>query len=179
MLYLYLVYLDIITVNTTVLFVSTRQRIEQISDIGHGIIIGAISGKKVVKAFQDRFPELLRLYSSFNHSNENNNGELFVFENITGDSINELYNRFSAMINDTDVRRRGPLKEREVSNWLASDLCNHTVEATLEGGSFSDMQTAIDRSDDYILVVKSKRLQAIVPLCKMTNEIASKAISRR
>jgi len=144
MLFVYLFFLDVVGSSVTVLFVSSRRRVRSLSDVKQDFILGAVSGKKIIRVFQERFPRFYRIYD-FNRINDNIRFEDF-FSNgrFSGERFDHFFRHISDAIQDLETNKSRYLSERDVENWFKGDISRHAIEFSISGSDVKELLESVE-----------------------------------
>jgi hypothetical protein len=177
MLQIYLFFLDLIAGSVFVLFISAKRKTKSISDIEKTSIIGAASGEKVKQTFFQRFPELYRIFD-FRNSTPEITVEQIVRTKVFLDP--ELTNYFQNIYNifyESEHNIPEYLTKRDVEDWFWGQLSNHTIELSISVSDLKTIRKALMKENDFIMVYENGSLVSLIPLCRLANDIAGKAIA--
>lgn len=116
MLFIYLTFLDMIGSSITVLFVSARKHIKSFEDISKDAILGAISGKKVIRGLLRRFPRLFRIYNYRNHDDSLNIEQFFRSGNFKARYFEQLFRSTNEIIGGINEDRSVYLTRDDIRN---------------------------------------------------------------
>ena len=176
MLFVYLFFLDVVGSSVTVLFVSSRRRIRSLSDIQQNFILGAVSAKKIIRVFQERFPRFYRIYD-FSRFNDNITFEDFFRTGRFNDGrFEHFFRRISDVIQDLETNRGRYLSERDVENWFKGDISKHAIEFSISGSDVKEIRQALLRDDEFILVLRDNKLNSVVSVCFLTRDMSAKVL---
>jgi hypothetical protein len=176
MLFIYLFFLDLVGASVTVLFVSSKQPIRTVSDIRRDHILGAVLGKKVMRVFLERFPRLIRIFD-FRRFNDNIRFEdLFRSGRFHGEGFEHFFHHLSDVLHDLGVNRSEYLSERDVENWFTPDLSRHAVELSISETDIKEIQQAISREDEFVIVLRDNKLNSVASICFLTRDMSRKLL---
>jgi hypothetical protein len=176
MLFVYLFFLDVIGSSVTVLFVSSQRRIRSFSDIEQDYVVGAVSGKKIIRVFQERFPIFYRIYDLSRFNDDINFEDFFRNGRDKDDNFEHIFNRISEIFHDIENNRSSYISEHDVENWFKGKISKHTVELSVSDLNVGELRQALARNDDFILVLKDKKLSSVVSICFLTRDISDKML---
>jgi hypothetical protein len=129
MLFIYLFLLDIVGSSVTVLFISTRHGIRRLTDIKQDYVIGAVSGKKVLQRFLERFPGLFRILDARRFNENFFFEEFFRSGKFESDRFEGFFIHMHEMIDDIGENRSTYLSERDVEDWFEAELSSRAIES--------------------------------------------------
>ncbi len=176
MLFIYLFFLDLVGASITVLFVSSKQHIRTLSDIRRDSILGAIMGKRVMRVFLERFPQLSRIFDFRGFNDSIRFEDFFVSGRFRDEGFEHFFLRMSEMMHDLNLNRSEYLSIRDVENWFRSDLSRHTIEVSVSDIDIREIRQAILREDEFLLVLSDNKLNSVVSVCFLTRDMARKVL---
>jgi hypothetical protein len=177
MLFIYLFFLDLIGRSITVLFVSTPYQLRQLSDISQRSVIGAISGKKLLKYFYNQRPYFVKLLSRLEIPNVPFE-EFFArghFPTMPEVYFGGLY-RGLMQFRDSE-REREFLTRGDVLAWYKDDLSVRSFDISLKPTDIKTIQAAISLSDDYVISVNNGLLVSVVSTHSFARSLSRRVLA--
>jgi len=176
MLFVYLFFLDVLGSNVNVLFVSSRRKIQKITDIRQDCILGAVSGKKVIRIIQEKFPRFYRIYN-FGRLNDNIRFEdFFLSGRYDEERFEHFFRHISDEIDALESNRNRYLTENDVKNWFMGVISSHAIELSISKSNSKEIRKALAKDDEFILILDNNRLNSVISICFMTRDITSKML---
>ncbi len=176
MLFVYLFFLDVVGSPVTVLFLSSRRRIQSFSDIRQDCILGAVSGKKVIRVFQERFPIFYRIYNFGRFNDDIRFEDFFRTGRFDDERFEHFFRHISQEIQDLETNRNRYLSELDVENWFKGHISSHAIELSISDSNVKEIRKAISKDDEFLLVLKDNRLNSVVSVCFLTRDMSSKVL---
>lgn len=179
-LFIYLFFIEILTLDFVVLFISKKEEIAGINDIDEESVIGVVSGPRVVKELQMQFSGL---YNIYNPSFFPSNGTLsnFRFDYHFGKRVfdsNELGHLFEYCLenlNTIEIEQHLFLTSSDVRNWFRDFLSKNTLEISTEL-NYRTIKNSLSNSDEHILLVEKGFVKNVIRMCSISNTMTKKAL---
>jgi hypothetical protein len=177
MLYIYLFFLDMVGKSITVLLISTKQKLSEISDITKESIIGVISGKTVLQIFYRRFPHLLKIFDMHIFSEHPFDvDELFCQDFFQGKDAERFFRRAYENISHFHSNFNEYLTKEDVRSWFRNKLNCRTVEVDVGSEDLKTIKEALKQGDDFFLSIKNERLRSVISLCYFSKQVTKKVL---
>jgi hypothetical protein len=74
------------------------------------------------------------------------------------------------------VNRSEYLTERDVENWFIPDLSRHAVELSISETDIKEIQQAISREDEFVIVLRDNKLNSVASICFLTRDMSRKLL---
>jgi len=173
MLFIYLFFLEMVSNNLNVLFVSSRRSIRDFSDISRNSIIGAISGKKAIKTLYSRFPCLYRIFEfeGFAKIEMDDFLKRGFFREQPGES---LFHRCFYFLRENHNNEREFLRKRDVVAWFKKALNNRIIDLDHIESNKQAIKDAIEKGDTFLIILENKAFRSVIAVCKVTRNISLK-----
>ncbi|HEV8431450.1 MAG TPA: hypothetical protein VGQ41_26355 [Pyrinomonadaceae bacterium] len=174
MLFKYLFFLDVISMKTIVLFISSPEEFASLTDVSQNSLIGVISGKRVLHTLSRRFPRLLKIFKGAGQG-EFFNGELdFV---PSDDSLRSLYLSLLAELTLNYPEQSEFLTTSSVRTWFMDDLSAITIADSFIPSNITAIRKALSKGDEFLLALDDVHLKSIVISCQLTNRISQRVLA--
>jgi len=175
MLFIYLFFLDLFGSTITILFINTKNKLSNISELKKDAIIGAVHGKKVIQTFYKQNPGLYRIFD-LRHFGPYPMEELFR-RGIGRDFPNEDFFR-DCYHNLREARNNGSeyLTEEDVMDWFHNQINSKNVEVSISVQDLKIIREAIEQGDDFLLSFKDKYLNSVVSINHFAKNISKKVL---
>lgn len=171
MLFLYMFFLDLFSPSVSVLFISSEQKPYKLSEITEDLILGVISGNRIIRSFIDRFPALIPsnwgaglppdfLAQDFSIPAESQLH--FIYDNIK--------------MKFEDLQTQEYLEKQNLYNWLGSELNMKSIKASLQSADIKTIHDAIQAGDEYILAYEKRWLRSVISIYSLTKSISKKTL---
>ena len=178
MLQIYLFFLDLVGKSIFVLFISTRRKIQIISDIEKDSIIGAVSGRKVIQTFFRRFPDLYRIFD-FRTLDSTVQFEQIIRGGIFSDPVLTNFFKNVHNIEFSEGNHFIPqyLTKRDVKEWFYGQLSNYAIDSSISVADLKTVRKALIKEDEFIMIYENRKLESLASLCFLAKDISKKVIT--
>lgn len=177
MLQIYLFFLDLMGASIFVLFISTKRKIKILSDIEKDSIIGAVSGRRVIQNFFQRFPDLYRIFD-FRTSNSSVQFEQIIRGGIFSDPVlTNFFHNVHNMFSEANHFIPPYLTKRDVREWFRGQLSNHTIESSISVSDLKTIRKALIAENEFIMIYEDGMLESLTSLDFLAKDISKKVIA--
>jgi hypothetical protein len=177
MLQIYLFFLDLLGASVFVLFLSKRKKIRSISDIEEDDIVGAVSGKKVLQTFFERFPELLRIFDFRSLPSNMVFDEIIRTGRFSEGELTNFFQNIQNMFLEFYPNFQRFLTKNNVKEWFRGHLSIYTIESSVTISDLKIIRQAIEEENEFMTICKNGKLVSLTSLCFLTKDISKKVIA--
>lgn len=187
-LFAFLILVDLLSEQVLVVFAVPRKRIKESENLNIGDIIGAISGKKLLRAYIRRFPSLMNIFvreQSVQSVLESNglvqipSSELILalYEQcrtqISSDLANEKKRYLEQDVSSLDEH----LSPQEIEKWLKEMLSQHIIDERFLLADIGTIYQALEEKDDYVIVTEDQGFKSVLVLEDFNRAVTMKTLS--
>ncbi len=177
MLQIYLFFLDLLGASIFVLFISTKRKLRNTSNIVQNEIVGAVSGRKVLQIFFQRFPDLFRIFDFRNLPSYAQYDETIRSGKFFESSLTNFFQNVHNMFLEVNQAFPTYLAKKDVKEWFIGQLSNHAIDSSITVSDLKTVQKALMEENDFIIICENKKLVSLSSLCFLTKDISKKVIA--
>ena len=66
--------------------------------------------------------------------------------------------------------------EEQTKNWFKGEISKHIIELSTSDLNIGEIRRALARDDEFILVLKDKKLNSVISICFLTRDMSNKML---
>jgi hypothetical protein len=187
-LFAFLMLMDLLSEQVLVVFAVPRKKIEEPENLNIGDILGAISGKKMLRAYFRRFPSLMNIFvrEQSVHSVLESNGLvqipsseliLALYEQCRTQISSDLENEKKRYLEQDVSSLDEHLSPQEIEKWLKEMLSQHIIDERFQLADIGTIYQALEEKDDYVIVAEDRRFKSVLVLEDFNRAVTMKTLS--